>query len=105
MGIKFLAEGLISNKFLRYLFLNNNGIDDEGAECLFNTLKENNTLKKLYLEENEICEGKGIGDFLEYNSTLEYLNLNRNFIGDSALKLEFEFGENSSLKELHLEEN
>jgi len=50
---------------LSYLFLDNTGIDDEGAEIIANSLKHNTKLKTLHLVDNNQIIEKGFKVFLK----------------------------------------
>ena len=62
--------------------LRGKNLTDEDALAIGELLKTNNTLKKLYLSNNNITDVQSIGDALKTNNTLEILRLNNNNITD-----------------------
>ena len=80
----FIGEGLKSNNTLKKLFLNNNNITD--VQSIGEGLKSNNTLKELDLDNNNITDDSGIQsiiDGLKTNNTLKELYLWNNQLSDN----------------------
>ena len=90
-GIRPLADLLSRNPplSLRKLFLNKNGISNDGARCLANLLQTNQTLEELWLSDNEIGNAgvQHLAHVLAYcNKSLKVLVLSSNiFITDSSI--------------------
>ena len=63
----------------------NNNIGIDGARCIADALKENNTLKVLALGSNNIGDegARFIADMLAVNKTLQEISLSNNSIGDA----------------------
>ena len=82
-GINFLSNGLSKNKSLRILNLSKTDLrNSEGAISLTESLKSNNVLEELYLNENSISsEGiERIATYILKKRSLVYLNLAHNKI-------------------------
>ncbi len=81
---------LLSNKTeLTHLYLNNNLIEDEGAEFIATALKSNKTLQYLYLNNNSInYHGlHKLAQTLEQdNKTLKSLVVYNNFVTEEKAK-------------------
>ena len=77
-----VVEALKANNTLKWLFLNNNNITD--VQSIGELLKRNNTLTRLDLENNNITDVQSIGDGLKTNNTLETLDLCDNNITDDS---------------------
>jgi hypothetical protein len=77
---------------LKCLYLTLNNINDYNAKYLFNAIKKNNSLKKLYLGRNYIGNSStdSIGKIISrFNESLEVLYLNQNEIrnNDNLLRI------------------
>ena len=70
-------------------------------------LKTNNTLKELYLDNNNITDVQSIGEGLKTNNTLTYLNLfNNNITDESGIQSIIDvLKTNNTLKYLYLYDN
>ena len=85
-GFVGIAEGLSKNHGLKSLFLNNNFIQDKGAEIIALGLAKNKTLKLLDLSSNKIREkgGLSLGKALHINHSIENLLLRDNMLNDEC---------------------
>ena len=82
-GVAALARALQRNHSLTEVYLLNNHINDEGADCLGMALDHNCSLTILGLQGNDIT-GKGAAGLargLEGNTTISELFLNENQVG------------------------
>eukprot|EP00812_Abedinium_dasypus_P009335 NODE_3031_length_840_cov_268.620382.p1 GENE.NODE_3031_length_840_cov_268.620382~~NODE_3031_length_840_cov_268.620382.p1 ORF type:complete len:199 (-),score=74.23 NODE_3031_length_840_cov_268.620382:226-822(-) len=108
-GLEGLVVGVATQPNLTTLDLSDGGIADEHAvEALAEALKINSTLTWLRLVFNKIGDvgAKALADALKNNSTLETLWLTGNKIGDVGAKaLADGLKSNSTLKTLWLEQN
>ncbi len=89
LGASCLSMALNYNTTLKELSLGNNHIGDEGARHLADALTHNGTLEMLNLEKNSI--GRigiiALANALEnYNSSLKWLVLSENPIGDEGIR-------------------
>jgi Ran GTPase-activating protein (RanGAP) involved in mRNA processing and transport len=99
-----LADVIRNNDFIRDLDLRDNKIGD----AIFDALKNNNSLERLYLDKNLISvEGAiAIAAALRINKSLKKLNLVNNNIGDEGvISIRDALSTNGSLKHLDLENN
>ena len=91
-GVCFLTKALaLNHSFLSSLCLASTGITDEGARYLAEMLTTNSTLDFLWLEENNIGD-QGIGSLanvlIHHNTTLRSLGLNENrLVTDASVDL------------------
>lgn len=81
-NIKSITKVLKNNKTVKKLYLSENNICSEGALAIADVLKTNNTLEQLDLSENNICSNgaKAIFEALHDNKSLKILDLARNEI-------------------------
>ncbi|KAL3759326.1 hypothetical protein ACHAWU_006110 [Discostella pseudostelligera] len=89
LGASCISTALNHNTTLRELSLGNNHIGDEGARYLANSLTHNGTLEMLNLEKNSIGPIGiiALANALEHdNSSLKWLVLSENPIGDEGVK-------------------
>ncbi|CAF3019056.1 unnamed protein product [Rotaria sp. Silwood2] len=56
----------LNEKVLTSFDLRKNQIGNEGVNCFVNALKNNTNLKNLYLDENEITDGKAVSAILRF---------------------------------------
>merc|ERR1712072_392459 len=82
-------------------------LTDEDALAIGEGLKTNNTLKELYLENNNITDVQSIGEGLKTNNTLTCLSLsNNNITDDSGIQSIIDGSKtNNTLQYLSLENN
>jgi Ran GTPase-activating protein (RanGAP) involved in mRNA processing and transport len=81
-----LAKELATNTTLKRLYLDSNGIGDEGAACITDALRINKSLLHLSLDSNQIGY-KGAAEIakaLQRSKSLEALYLNSNEIGNQG---------------------
>uniref|UniRef100_H3A1K7 Uncharacterized protein n=1 Tax=Latimeria chalumnae TaxID=7897 RepID=H3A1K7_LATCH len=86
---KDLSSILSTNSTLTFLNLNKNKLGDSGLKCLSAGLRHPNCkLQRLELMQCGLTAGycKDLSSVLNTNSTLTFLNLNKNILGDSGLK-------------------
>jgi len=106
-----LAMSLVSNKYVKSLYLQNVGIDAKGANLLAFALRSNKTLEHLSLNDNKIgSEGcAAIAAALRENQTLVTLGLSNNSITSHGAKhlsnLLKENREQSSITRIFLDGN
>ena len=89
-SISILSDALYDNSTLIELDLSDNHISDTGVKFLMEVLLTNKSnLKKLHLGSNNISDHgiKYLSDVLKVNSSLTYLMLNRNRIGNTGVYL------------------
>ncbi|XP_057187774.1 uncharacterized protein si:ch211-196h16.5 [Triplophysa rosa] len=88
-GCAALASALKSNSHLRKLNLTNNNLGDSGVKLLSDVLENPNCkLEKLVLRGCGVTEGcVALASALISNSHLRDMNLSRNKLGDSGVKL------------------
>ncbi len=110
-GVYSLSQALLPINYssLKKLYLNKNGISNDGIQYLSDMLKTNQTLTELWLSSNEIGnEGvKQLADVLiYYNRTLEVLVLSFNiFITDLSIDYLLQMFElNQILKKLSIDD-
>ena len=65
------------------LNLSDRNLTARDVEAIGYVLKTNNTLTKLYLDNNNITDVKSIGEALKTNKTLEVLDLYNNQLSDN----------------------
>lgn len=102
-----IAHVLWNNESLQVLDLRVNDIGNIGAEAIFESLKSNSKLKRLYIS-NRIDDlgATNMGDCLKLNSTLTYLDVCANNISDhGATYIAKCLERNSFLKHIHLSGN
>ena len=91
------------------LDLSNNGLKEENIKDLFEYLKQNKTIKILYLNNNSLSSTCGyyLGDCFKKNVTIEILHLSQNKINENGLEsfLNILGNDNSTLKELDISYN
>ena len=106
-GLKELSDNLIYNHSLTHLNLNGCGINDIGAKIIAKMLHSNQSLKILQLNVNEIREGlEDLAFSLKDNNSLTTLNLNNNLLKDSGIDaLSNSLKKNDTLKTLNLSYN
>lgn len=124
-GIKILSQSFVNNECCNLFEINLNSVDcgPEGASYLFENLKSNKSLRKLYLSHNNIGDYgcKKINSFMrhqiEYTQTEEYLRspfeygitnlvISNNNISDSGAKFIVDSLINiQSLREIKLNSN
>ena len=117
-GMRYIAEGLINNKSLRVLNLSENRINHSGLKFLSQALNYNNslpgknvntTLSHLYLKANtfnNIESSKILGEIVQHNKSLIYLDLSNNYLSEYSIKpLSEALKENKTLENLILETN
>lgn len=82
-SVQVLCENITTPVYLRTLNIKSNGITDDGAIALFNSLKFYTSLQTLNLAHNDITDKsvKIIANYLRENITLLKLNLAFNRIG------------------------
>ncbi|CAF1332483.1 unnamed protein product [Rotaria sp. Silwood1] len=87
-GMKYLASALKNNKTLKALYLQWNFIGDLGVQYLADTLQVNTTITTLHLAWNIITNVgvRYLADALKCNTTLTTLNLVSNNIFDDGIK-------------------
>ena len=87
-GSEFLSLALMQNKCLEELVLSGprNYVGVAGSCVLASALLENFSLKRLWLDKNNIAfEGvTAIMETLQNNQTLEFIDLSQNMLGDRA---------------------
>lgn len=109
VGSIFIAEGLGSSKELTYLSLNNNNIQDIGAEKFSNSLQyEMFKIEHLYLQGNNITDKGGMmfAKAMLGNTTFKTIDLRNNELSmktANLMKPAIQF--NWRLTKVHLEEN
>lgn len=81
-----IKEMLERNKTLKRLYLYNNQLGDVGASLIGQALEKNTTLRILSIPKNAISNGD-LFKSLKSNTTLEWLNLSFNQLGDDALPM------------------
>lgn len=81
-----IGEILIDNKVIKKLLLNNNNLEDEGFISIISSLKNNNNLIELSVENNNITLNS-IQSFKEIlpTTSIRFLNLSNNKINDSGI--------------------
>jgi Ran GTPase-activating protein (RanGAP) involved in mRNA processing and transport len=110
-GAAIIANALVKNTTLQYLYLSHNHISDEGVQSLVKILTFNNsTLKDLDLGNNDITNNgvQYLAKMLETNKTLNQLNLSSNRIGDQGVTLlsnALTPSNNKTLEKLYLNSN
>ena len=91
------------------LDLSNNGISEDNIKNLLEYLKENKTIKILYLNNNNLTSNCGyyLADCFKKNTSIEILHLSHNKINESGLDsfLNILGNDNSTLKELDISYN
>ncbi|CAF3962559.1 unnamed protein product, partial [Adineta steineri] len=108
-GIQLLADALVNNKTLTILDLRGNPVG-AGIETLANSLQTNTTLTTLYLDDTGIDDdgATNLAEMLRHNETLQRLSLGRNKItatGVQNLADALHGSCNSTLEELDLAGN
>jgi len=86
-GVVPIARMLTTNQYLQTLDLLNTGLLDQGCEILFSALKSNRTLRHLYMDTNGLTvkSGRNIRSYFEQNQNrLESLYLSCNAFGDAG---------------------
>lgn len=86
-GVVHIAQMLTTNQYLQTLDLLNTGLLDEGCEILFNALKSNRTLKHLYIDTNGLTAKSGqiLRRHFEQNGNhLESLYMSCNALTDAG---------------------
>ena len=108
-GMRPFGEFLVLDRKLEGFFVGANDIGEEGAVYLANVLKHNYTLKRLGADNNKMGEYGSmvvVEPLKSYNTTLEYLDLSWNNMGeDAAIFLADTLGHNSQLKSLNMKGN
>lgn len=106
-GIKSLSNSLENNTTLLHLDLSENGINE--AFTYFNCLQFNTSLQVLNLKKNDIYYNKKdqyLLNSLKVNNSLQTLNISNNHISDEQMKILFQsLKENQSLKTLKIYNN
>lgn len=83
-GMALLAPVFIRNRSLRQLQLNGNNIGDEGAELLFEAIKERNVLQSIELSRCGLCECRW-ARHLRSTSSLSSISVSNNLIDPIGL--------------------
>ena len=117
-GMRYIAEGLIKNKSLRVLNLSENRINHSGLKFLSQALNHNlnfsgknvnTTLTHLFLKSNSfnnLESSKLLGDIVENNKSLIFLDLSNNYLSENSIKpLSEALKANKTLENLILETN
>jgi hypothetical protein len=110
VGASILADGLCKYTSLKLLYLEHNRVSDAEVRFLLQALStKNTTLKGLNLVSNGITDdgAQFLAEMLKTNSTLIYLVLQDNEIGDRGVSLLTDTlsHHNKSLEQLFLNEN
>ena len=102
-----ILQALKENYQLKVLNLNSNNMTGQVAEDLANAIKNNTSLEKLYLSQNDLrSSATVILQALKENSQLKVLNLNsNNMTGQVAEDLANAIKNNTNLEELYLSQN
>ncbi|CAF1263523.1 unnamed protein product [Adineta steineri] len=108
-GAVHLGRMLTTNNYLQILDLYNTGLFDRGCEILFNALKNNSSLKHLYMDSNGLTAKSGqilrLHFEQKYNH-LETLFLSCNSLGDAGTQeLAVGLKHDQCLKSLSLSSN
>lgn len=107
--LKAILAGLVKNNTLTHLDLSHNKIGDDGAQALGVILsKKDVALKRIDLSDNAIrIDGaKALGTALGHNTSVEWLSLRLNRLGDSGGILFFDaLRSNSTITSLNLANN
>ena len=88
IGVKLIAEALLTNNTLKIIDLSGNKITDEGAKLFAVALEKNKTLIHVNLSANRIGDVgvESIADALKINSRLNELKLHLNQIASIGIK-------------------
>ena len=96
-----IAEVLNNTSVASGLWLSGNPIGDKGLQTIFNSLKQNNTLKVLSVSYCDMTDAgvPSLAEAMNINTTLERLNIHDNPIGDKGLQTIFNsLKQNNTLK-------
>lgn len=85
-GLAGVSEGLAKNSGIKFLYFNNNFIEDKGAEILGYAIAKNKALKYLELSSNKIKDqgGLALAKALQINDNIEVLHLKDNNLKDQS---------------------
>ncbi|CAF4094908.1 unnamed protein product, partial [Rotaria magnacalcarata] len=91
-GLKYLCDMLMTNRKLTWLWLSGNEISDQGVKLLWHALADYDiTLEWLFLDSNKLITDSSLDDLmymLKQNNTLKTLYINNcNLSKESKLKL------------------
>ena len=96
-------------KNLNMLNLSNNKLNEENIKGLFGYLKQNDSIKRLYLDHNNITSASGyyMADSFKKNKTIEILDLSYNKLNESGFDafLNILQNDNTTLKDLSISFN
>lgn len=86
--LKKMSDTIKMNNTLTHMYLDDQPIGDKGAEHISLALKENKKLSTLSLKDNKITEqgAKYISQALAENTTLQTINLSKNILGVAGVK-------------------
>ena len=87
-GASHIAEILNNTSIVSVLWLCSNPIGDKGLQTIFNSLKQNNTLKSLDVSRCDMTDAgvPSLAEAMNINTTLERLNMHSNYaITDNGL--------------------
>ena len=90
-GASHIAEVLNNTSIVSGLWLRGNPIGDKGLQTIFNSLKQNNTLKFLSVSRCDMIDAgvPSLAEAMNINTTLEILDIGGNPIGDKGLQTVF----------------
>ena len=102
-GASHIAEVLNNISIVSGLRLYGNPIGDKGLQTIFNSIKQNNTLKVLSVSHCDMTDAgvPSLAEAMNINTTLEMLTISDNPIGDEGLQTIFICQkQNNTLKDL-----
>eukprot|EP00924_Labyrinthula_sp_SR-Ha-C_P005202 snap_masked-scaffold_1-processed-gene-24.59-mRNA-1 protein AED:0.33 eAED:0.33 QI:0/-1/0/1/-1/1/1/0/1058 len=100
---RIFSPVLSTGTLLKYLYLYDNMLGDEGAQCVAENMYENSTITFLSLSKNKIGNrgAKALASLLSSNSTLKFLGIASNNIADEGMcEIADSLKKNQSLSEL-----